>query len=53
MKLNDYVMFYYVLGEKLLKIGEMNSIIKDLSAAYQYRQKNEVIVLQSMRVIER
>lgn len=53
LKRNEYVMFYYVLGEKLLKIGEMNSIIKDLSAAYQYRQKNEVIVLQSMRVIER
>ena len=33
LKRNDYVMFYYVLDEKVLRIDEMNSIIKDLSVS--------------------
>lgn len=37
LKRNGYVMFYYVLGEKVLRIGEMNFIMKDLSAAYQFQ----------------
>ena len=53
LKRNGYVMFYYVLGEKVLRIGEMNSIIKDLSASYQYQPENEAVVIQPMRVIER
>lgn len=53
LKRNGYVMFYYVLGEKVLRIGEMNSIMKDLSAAYQYQPENEADVIQPMRVIER
>lgn len=53
LKRNGYVMFYYVLGEKSIRIGEMNSIMKDLSAAYQYQSENEAIVIQPMRVIER
>ena len=51
---NGYVMFYYVLGEKLLRIGEMNSIMKDLSAAYQYQPAEDIAIeIQRMRVIER
>ena len=53
LKRNGYVMFYYVLGEKLLRIDEMKSIIKELSASYLYRSENEVTVIQPMRVIER
>ena len=53
LKRNGYVMFYYVLGEKVLRIGEMNSIIKDLSAAYQYHPENEAVIIQPMRIIER
>lgn len=52
LKQNSYMMFYYVLGEKVLRIGEMNSIVKDLSAAYQYQPENEVVVIQPMRVIK-
>lgn len=51
LKRNGYVMFYYVLGEKVLRIGEINSVMKDLSAAYQYLSENEVAVVQPMRVI--
>lgn len=53
LKRNGYVMFYYVLGEKVLRIGEMNSIMKDLSAAHQYQPENEALVIQPMRIIER
>ena len=48
-----YVMFYYVVGEKFLKLGEMNAIIKDLSAAYRYDKAGEVVEIQKMRVIDR
>ena len=47
------VMFYYVVGEKFLKLGEMNAIIKDLSAAYRYEKVGEVVEIQKMRVIDR
>lgn len=53
LKRNGYVMFYYVLGEKVLRIGEMNSIMKDLSAAYQFQPEHEALVIQPMRIIER
>ena len=46
-------MFYYVVGEKFLKLGEMKAIIKDLSAAYQYDKAGEVVEIQKMRVIDR
>lgn len=49
---NNYVMFYYVLGEKAHIIGEVNVIMKELSAAYQYQPENEVAIIQPMRVIE-
>ena len=52
LKRNGYVMFYYVLGEKILQIGEMKSNIKDLSAAYKYQSDNEAIVIQPLRVVE-
>lgn len=48
-----YVMFYYVVGEKFLKLGEMHAIIKDLSAAYRYDKAGEVVEIQKMRVIDR
>lgn len=47
------MMFYSVLNEKVLRIGEMNSIIKDLLASYQYQPENEVVVIQPIRVTER
>lgn len=47
LKCNGYVMFYYMLGEKVFGIGQMNSIIKDLSASHQYQLENEVVVIQS------
>lgn len=50
---NGYVMFYYVLGEKVLRISEINSNMKCLSAAYMYDSGNEVVVVQPMRVIDR
>ena len=53
LKRNGYVMFYYVLGEKVLRLGEMNSIMTDLSAAYQYQPHDGVVELQPMRVMER
>lgn len=53
LRRNGYVMFYYVLGEKFLKLGEMNAHIKDLSAAYRYREDGGVVEIQKMRVIER
>ena len=52
LRRNSYVMFYYVLGEKFLKLGEMNASIKDLSAAYQYCEDGEVVEIQKMKVIE-
>ena len=42
-----------MLGEKVLRIGEMNSIMKDLSAAYQFQPEHEALVIQPMRIIER
>lgn len=50
---NGYVMFYYVLGEKFLKLGEMNSVIKELSAAYMYDETENMVEVQKMRVIDR
>ena len=51
---NNYVMFYYVLGEKVLQVEELHSIMKDLSAAYRYEMGTlPVTELQPMRVIER
>lgn len=49
---NGYVMFYYVLGEKVLNLGGMRSIMKDLSAAYQYQSEKAIIEIQPMRVIK-
>ena len=49
---NGYTLFYYVLGEKELKLGEMNSVMKDLSAAYQYNPNGEIITIQPIRVVE-
>lgn len=49
---NEYVMFYYVLGEKVLRLGEMNSKMRDLSAAYQYNPTKECDAIQPMRVID-
>ena len=50
---NDYVMFYYVLGEKVHKLTGVNTIMKDLSAAFQYNPDGDLITLQPIRVIER
>lgn len=52
LKQNGYVMFYYVLGEKLLRMENHNSNLKNLSAAYQYQLDSEVKKIQPMRVIE-
>ena len=49
---NEYTLFYYVLGEKVLKIGEMELIMKDLSAAYQYNPEGEIAEIQPIRVVE-
>jgi hypothetical protein len=49
---NGYTLFYYVLGEKEQKLGEMNSVMKDLSAAYQYNPDGEIITIQPIRVVE-
>lgn len=51
LKLNDYVMFYYVLGEKQLNIGGPNVIIKNISAAYQYCSEDKLVIVQPMRVV--
>ncbi len=53
LRKNDYILFYYVLGEKLLYIEEFHSVMKDLSAAYKYNLDGTVSELQAMRVIER
>ena len=50
---NGYVMFYYVLGEKVLRIGEMKSYMKDLSASYRYQPNHEAAIIQPMRVVEK
>lgn len=50
---NGYVMFYYVLGEKLLKLEGINTIIRDLSAAYLYNETGELVEIQKMRVVDR
>lgn len=50
---NGYVMFYYVLGEKLLKLGGINSKIRDLSAAYLYDEVGKLVEVQKMRVVDR
>ena len=47
------MLFYYVLGEKVLRAEAPHSIMKDLSAAYRYEQEGPVTVIQPMRVIER
>lgn len=49
---NGYVMFYYVLGEKLLKLEGINTIIRDLSAAYLYDETGELVEIQKMRVVD-
>lgn len=49
---NGYVMFYYVLGEKLLKLGGINSKIRDLSAAYLYDEVGKLVEIQKMRVVD-
>ena len=53
MSENGYVMFYYVLGEKLLKLEGINTIIRDLSAAYLYNETGELVEIQKMRVVDR
>lgn len=50
---NGYVMFYYVLGEKLLKLGGINSKIRDLSAAYLYDEVGKLVEIQKMMVVAR
>ena len=53
LRKNDFVLFYYVLGEKVHRAESPNSVMKDLSAAYRYNLEGSVIELQIMRVIER
>ena len=50
---NDYVMFYYILGEKWLRKNEHEATIKDLSAAYQYNPDRDITSIQAMQVMER
>ena len=50
---NGYVMFYYVLGEKFLKLEGINTIIRNLSAAYLYNETGELVEIQKMRVVDR
>lgn len=50
---NEYVMFYYVLGEKVHRLGGTTSMMRDLSAAYQYNPDGVLITVQPLRVIER
>ena len=50
---NGYVMFYYVLGEKVHRLGGTAAVMKDLSAAFQYKPDGEIFTIQPMRVIER
>ena len=52
---NNYTLFYYVLGEKVHRLGEMNAVMKDISAAYQYNPNSptgEIITIQPIRVVE-
>lgn len=52
---NNYTLFYYVLGEKVNRLGEINAVMKDLSAAYHYNPNSpsgEVITIQPIRVVE-
>ena len=49
---NGYTMFYYVLGEKTLRLGGLDLIRKDLSAAYQYNPDGDILTIQSIRVVE-
>ena len=53
LRANGYEMFYYLLGEKVQRIGSINSILKELSAAYQYKSDGDLVTIQPMRVIER
>ena len=53
LKANGYVMFYYVLGEKVHRLGSANAIMKDVSGAFQYNPEGELITIQPIRVIER
>lgn len=53
LRANGYEMFYYLLGEKVQRIGSINSIMKELSAAYQYKSDGNLETIQPMRVIER
>lgn len=50
---NGYEMFYYVLGEKMLRLGQMNAMMRDLSAAYRYKAVGSLQEVQPMRVIPR
>ena len=52
LRKNNYVMFYYVLGEKVLRLGGANAIMKDLSGAYRYIEDGDFDEVQKMRVIE-
>lgn len=52
LSINGYVMFYYTLGEKLLRSNEKKSIIRELSAAYRYEETENVVEIQKMRVID-
>lgn len=53
LRQNGYVMFYYVLGEKLHRMGGTNSIMKDLSGAFEYLPDEGVKAIQPLRVVER
>ena len=53
LRRKDYVLFYYVLGEKVLRAEAPHSVMKDLSAAYRYDPAADLEVLQPMRVVER
>lgn len=53
LRMKNYVLFYYVLGEKVLRAEAPHSVMKDLSAAYRYEPDADLEVLQPMRVVER
>jgi len=53
LRRKGYVLFYYVLGEKVLRAEVSHSVMKDLSAAYRYESDANLVVLQPMRVVER
>lgn len=48
---NRYTMFYYVLGEKVLRNEKMVPIMKDISAAFQYDIKKNIKIVQPIRII--